>query len=101
MLWNSRPKAWCLDEMAKALYVGSEAAKEILDDLCRRQLIVRASNPHETYRYESGPSKDELIAAVDNAYRRELIRITRLIHSKPSAAIRAFARAFRFKKDPE
>ena len=39
------------------------------------------------------------MAAVDTTYRRELIRVSRLIHSKPSAAVREFARAFRLKKE--
>ena len=52
-----------------------------------------------SFPLRAGADKDELIAAVDSAYRKELIRISRLIHSKPSAAVREFARAFRIKKD--
>jgi hypothetical protein len=36
---------------------------------------------------------------VDATYRRELVRISSMIHSKPSPAVRQFARAFRLKKD--
>jgi hypothetical protein len=32
------------------------------------------------------PDRDQLIACVDSTYRRELIRVTRLIHSKPPGA---------------
>jgi hypothetical protein len=99
LLWNSRPKPWLVEDMAKGLYLAPEATKEILDDLVLKTLIVNVSGACETYYYESIPDRDELLAAVDSTYRRELIRISRLIHSKPSAALRAFAKAFRFKKD--
>jgi len=99
LLWNSRPQQWSVDDMANGLYLAPEAAKEILEDLSRRSLIVVASEGDGRYRYEPEPERDRLIGAVDSIYRRDLIRISRLIHSKPSAAIRAFARAFRIKKD--
>jgi len=67
----------------------------------RRGLASAITGGTESFRYDSGTEKDELIAAVDGAYRKELIRMTRLIHSKPSAAVRAFARAFRIKKERE
>ena len=33
LLWNSRPKEWSVEEMAKGLFLPPEAAKEILEDL--------------------------------------------------------------------
>jgi predicted ArsR family transcriptional regulator len=103
LLWNSRPKLWSTEEMAKGLFIAFETAKEILDDLVRQRLIAVEAVPgaSETYRYEPEVNRDELVAAVDSTYRRELIRVSRLIHSKPSAAIREFARAFRLKKEGE
>ena len=99
LLWNSRPKAWSVEDMAKALFVPPGAAKEILDDLARQRVITGDPTAAQGYRYESEPGRDDLIAAVDAAYRHELIRISRLIHSKAPSAIREFARAFRLKKD--
>ena len=100
LLWNRRPKAWAVDEMAKELYLAPAPTREILDDLVRQGLIALTAAP-ETYYYQAAPARDQLVSSVDSTYRRELIRITRLIHSKPSSAVRAFARAFRLKKDPE
>jgi hypothetical protein len=101
LLWNSRPKSWSIEDTSKGLFVSPEAAKEILEDLDRERLIVDDSGAGLAYHYQSESERDRLVGAVDLAYRRELIRITRLIHSKPSAAVRAFARAFRIKKDRE
>ncbi len=99
LLWNSRPKKWTVDDMAAALYLAPESTEEILDDLVRRTTGVVFSATGTTYGYASDPARDPLIAEVDATYRRELIRVTRMIHSKPSAAVRAFARAFRLRKD--
>ena len=101
LLWNSRPQPWSVEKMAKALFLESEAAQVILEDLSRRSLIKTVSDAGGYYRYEPEPERDRLISDVDSTYRRELIRISRLIHSKPSAAVRAFARAFRIKKERE
>lgn len=100
LLWNRRPKSWAVEEMAKELYLAPAPTQAILDDLVRQGLIVLTPD-FETYRYGSNPERDRLVGSVDSTYRRELIRITRLIHSKPSSAVRAFAQAFRLKKDRE
>jgi DNA-binding MarR family transcriptional regulator len=100
LLWNSRPKTWFPEAIADALYVPPDSARPILDDLVRQNLIA-VSGSSAGYFYESEPGRDRLAALVDLAYRHELIRITRLIHSKPSAAIREFARAFRLRKEHE
>lgn len=98
LLWRSRPKSWSVDDMAHALYLPSGPTREILQDLLRRGLIASAS---DTWHYQPGQSNDSLMEALDSAYRRELIRLSRLIHSKPSASIREFAKAFRLKKESE
>jgi hypothetical protein len=101
LLWRSRPKDWTLEEMSRGLFLTTEATREILSDLVRRTLVTCVSGDGEVCRYEPDPQRDKLIESVEEAYRTELIRVTRLIHSKPSGAVQAFARAFRLKKDKE
>ena len=101
LLWNSHPKDWSVQDMAEALFVMPESAKKILEDLARQNLIVLMPGDPEAFRYKAEPGRDELTALVDATYRRELIRISTLIHSKPSAAVREFAKAFRLVKDRE
>jgi hypothetical protein len=86
--------------MARSLYVRSEAAAKILDSLVQRNLIaMRPENPG-IYLYNPDiEGKNRLLQHVDAVYRKEVIRISSLIHSKASAGVRDFARAFRFKKD--
>ncbi len=45
LLFNSRPKAWSADEMAKSLFVRNEVASKILDNLLHRNLIALDPNP--------------------------------------------------------
>lgn len=96
LLWNSRPRSWPFEEMAKALYISTEVTDAILQDLGQRNLIKEHSG---AYSYNSDSRHDNLIQELDKTYRRELLRITRMIHSKAAPSVREFARAFRFKKD--
>lgn len=100
LLWNSRPQPWTIENMSRRLYVSNQGAAGLLQDLVRRNLIVLVPGSPEGYRYDSGSTEqDQLIAAVDATYRREVVRVSTMIHSKPSASVREFARAFRFTKE--
>jgi hypothetical protein len=96
LFWNSRPRHWSLEDMAHALYLTPEQTIPILRDLAHRRLISMES---DHYSYNANHPKNELIPFLDQMYRRELVRISTMIHSKPSASVRAFARAFKLTKD--
>ena len=101
LLWNTRPRQWPVDEMAKALYVPPDLAQRIMQELARRGLIATQAEPE---RYSYIPQSEEtetLMRSVDEIYRRELVRISRMIHGKAPSAVREFARAFRFTKEKE
>jgi hypothetical protein len=102
LVWNSRPQPWSEDNLAHRLYISVQDVRTLLADLILRNLVVKVPGSPDGYRYESsGADKDQLMDAVDAAYRRELVRLSKLIHSKPSSSIRAFAKAFRLTKEPE
>lgn len=100
LLWNSRPQPWTVNNLASRLYISEDAARALLDDLIRRRLVAReAANP-DAYGYlSSSQDQDQLLADLDTTYRREIVRVSTLIHSKPSASLRQFARAFRITKE--
>ncbi|HKV27324.1 MAG TPA: hypothetical protein VJN90_03485 [Candidatus Acidoferrales bacterium] len=99
MLCNGPGREWRVDEMAKALYVPLEVGQKILQSLAQRGLIAAVPAESETYVYVSqSEEKDTLLRAVDATYRRELVRVSTMIHSKASPAVREFARAFRLIK---
>jgi hypothetical protein len=100
LLFNSRPKAWSTNEMAKSLYVHDEVAAKILEGLLQRSLIAASPGGVRLF-FSSGSdeAQNRLLEDVDAIYRKEVVRISSIIHSKASAGVRDFARAFRFKKD--
>jgi hypothetical protein len=97
LLLRGRPDvSWDAAEAAKRLYIGEAAAVETLDRLCAAGLVR-----HNDGRYRYDDQAEDLCRMVDRlaeAYARHLVPVTNLIHGKPRH-IRAFADAFRFKKD--
>lgn len=100
LLWNSRPVGWTCEELATRLYVPREQVTHILRDLVRMQLLaeIPASPPKYSYLPKSR-TQDELLTSLDNAYRRDLVRISTMIHSKTSSGVREFAKAFHLKQE--
>lgn len=100
LVWNNRPRAWSCEDMAKALYVSPDAAWEILQYLAQRTLIVEVDGERGRFALlVDSEERAHLLACLDEIYRRELMRISNMIHAKASRAVRDFASAFRFKKD--
>ncbi|HEY4054093.1 MAG TPA: hypothetical protein VGL74_10130 [Terriglobales bacterium] len=100
LVWNRRPKAWSLEEMAQSLYVPADLAAKVLKDLAQRDLIEETDSGSYQYKSHSA-EKDALIAEVSETYRRQLIRVSRMIHAKAPSAMRDFAQAFRFTKEKD
>jgi len=100
LLWRERPHTWSVEDLAKRLWVKPEVAKIILQDLARDRLLSAAPEPRH-YCYLSTPDNDRLLSSLNEAYRHEMIRISNMIHSKASSAVREFARAFRLNKEHE
>jgi len=96
LFWKHRPHRWSIEEMAHSLYISVEATEAILQELKQRGMVTLEEG---TYSYDPAFRHSNLMEEVDRTYRRELVRISRMIHSKASPAVREFARAFKFKKD--
>ena len=102
LLWNSRPVSWSLAELASRLYVAPERAHEILRDLMRLQLVQEMADSQPRFCYFPHSSEqDTLMQEMESIYRKDLVRVSTMIHSKESSPVREFARAFRFRKDPD
>jgi DNA-binding MarR family transcriptional regulator len=100
LLWNSRPVGWTCEELASRLYVSADRAAQVLRDLVRMQLIAESSGSPTKYSYvRHSEEQDDLLASLDHAYRKDLVRISSMIHSKASSGVREFARAFNIKQE--
>lgn len=98
LLWESRPRTWTVEEIAARVYVPGDLAAKIAGDLARQGLAVAAGNEGR-YGYDaSWDPSGEMMGRIAATYRRHLIRVATLIHSKASRGVREFARAFELKK---
>jgi hypothetical protein len=92
-------RLWSETEIAARLYTAPANALTVLESLTRRELITAEGKPAQ-FRFAPAHSDDhKLFAEVAEAYRRNLVAITTFIHSKASASVKEFARAFDLKKD--
>jgi hypothetical protein len=96
LLWNSKPRPWPVDELARSLYLQTDSTASLLRDLQDRGLAAFDAGH---WCWNSNSPRADLMPLVDATYRRELVRLSSMIHSKASPAVRQFARAFRLKKD--
>ncbi|SRR5579884_1661698 len=101
LLWNSRPKKWSEEELSQRLFITASAVAEVMQDLVRRNLIAAETSSRQYWYEFRSEEKERLIEGTARAYQSELIRISTLIHSKASSAVREFARAFKITKQKE
>ena len=99
LTWEQRAAVWSDDALARALYVDTNTARKVALELEKRSW-VKFTDDH-SFCYDSAWDPDgSFMQRLAGAYRRQLIRITKLIHGKSSSsAVRDFAQAFDFKKE--
>jgi hypothetical protein len=105
LLWESRDHRWSEAEVANRVYVPGDTARSVLQRLAQQRLIctVAEEGPAPQTLYVYDPAWDEttgLMPRVAATYRRQLVRVAKVIHAKAPPSIQAFARAFQLKKDP-
>jgi hypothetical protein len=98
LLWNSRPVGWTEEELSARLYIPRDLVGAVQRDLMHLQIVQKISGKPPRYSYLlRSEEQSDLMDRIDHAYRRDLVRISTMIHSKASSPVREFARAFRFK----
>lgn len=100
LIFQNPAAVWSVEELAARIYVSDQQAATVLDDLTRRQLIATVPQEQGPPKYQfipRSPAQTQLLEKVAQAYRTQLVQVARFIHSKPSASVRDFARAFRLK----
>ena len=99
LVWRTRPRTWHAPELAARLYIEVDASAQLLRDLAQQHLLTSVPSEDVSFLYEGSPERDQLMTGVEEVYRTQLVRVSTMIHSKASPAVRDFARAFRFTKD--
>jgi hypothetical protein len=99
MMHEAPDRSWLIGDVASRNYINEQRAADTLNALQRRGLVIAEESP-PGFRFS--PANDKvraLVAELALCYQRKLSAVTELIHSKPSASIKEFARAFDLKKD--
>ncbi len=99
MMSQAQDRRWLIADVAARNYITEQLAEDTLNALQRRGLVSCEASS-QGFRFD--PATEEtraLVADLARSYQTHLSRITVLIHSKPSASVKEFARAFDFKKD--
>lgn len=97
LLRQNREQSWSPEEAGQRLYVSPTVATHILSALTERGLFARV---HGRYQYAPESSAlENSVALLAEAYSKQLIAVTNIVHAKPSASVRLFAQAFRLRKD--
>jgi hypothetical protein len=97
LMRRERHVPWGAPTLAERLYVEPDVAAALLQRLARRRFVRSVEGG---YRFDPPDDLRHVVDHVAEVYSRMLISITRLIHAKPSSAVRSFADAFRL-RDPE
>jgi hypothetical protein len=99
LLWEQRPTPMSVKQLSSRLFVPRGIGAAVIRSLVRRKLAMEPEGGAE-YAYDSAWEPDqEFMGRVAATYRRNLIRVTRLIHSKAPPSVLEFARAFEPRKD--
>lgn len=86
---------WDVARTAQRLYAPEHEIAVVLARLCDDQLLDCENG---IYRYQCTPETQARVDRLANAYSRQLVQITNIIHAKPRR-IREFSDAFKFRKD--
>lgn len=95
LLRDNPDQAWDVSQLAKRLYVNEAEAEAIFAHLVEQGFVIAQDGTH---RYDRQGRQAATIDHLAEAYARQLIAITNLIHAKPRR-VRAFADAFKIKRD--
>lgn len=99
LLWENPAKLWTVEDVAGRIYVSRDRTKSILQELARHGLIMEVAQPGHEFKYDPSWDEAQLMSKVSAVYRRHLVYVASLIHTKSSSeSVKEFARAFQFTK---
>ena len=102
LLLRSTPgEAWGAERAAARLYVPATELEALLGQLAETGVVARVDDAGgHAWRYAPRtPGLEALCARIDEAYGRQLVQVSRLIHSRGDRAAQRFADAFKWRKD--
>lgn len=99
LIWQNPSTPWTVTLLAQRIYVSPAVGRSVLEDLTQQGMLQR-SESEATFLYDSRWDAERgMLPRIADLYRRQLVQVTKLIHSKGSSSVREFARAFQIKKE--
>ena len=93
-------RGWTADEVARELRIDPAWAAAQLDILCGQAIVGYTGDQVRHFRYSPSDARTrETVAALAKAYAERRVTVISLIFAKPAVGLRAFADAFRIRKD--
>jgi hypothetical protein len=99
MMYEKPDRSWLIADVASRNYITEQRAAETMNALQRRGLVIVEESPPRFGYASTNDAVRALVAELALCYQRKLSAVTELIHAKPSASVKEFARAFDLKKD--
>jgi len=97
MLRKEPERTWTADEVTNSLYLQSEMVTQMLKDISQRGFAVETQG---RFRYQPANDTDRrLIDRLAQVYQERRVAVITAIFSKPIDFIKAFADAFRLRKE--
>lgn len=99
-LYAERPRFLSISEMTRPLAIEAVPLMNQLVNLERRGLVSTCPTSADSFAYVSAQKdQDEAMRELVEAYRTHRVSVISLIYTRPADNLRAFADAFRLRKD--
>ncbi len=95
LLRTGAHEKWGIHTVAQRLYITEQESMHVLTRLCDQGLIILNCNETPSFQYR--PKSTELARLIDRVaevYKKQLVPMTNLIHSKPHTRIQELADFF-------
>jgi hypothetical protein len=101
LLRREADRDWTAAAVGQAISTSTAAAAMRLSDLAGRGFLTATqAGGDTTYRYAAAaPERERLVDLLATTYAERRVAVISLIYSKPNDQVRAFADAFRLRKD--
>lgn len=100
LLRHEAAESWDSKKVAQRLYISEKAAGELLSDLYAAGVVMVTEHDPPFYRHHPGSDElQQMINQLAEAYAKNLVQVTNLIHSKTGKKAQHFADAFKWRQD--
>ena len=100
LLFNAPSSEWTALEVSRKLCTSVESAAARLNELQLGKLLITSGTDPVKYQFNAGDgSLAQIVGDLEKVYKERRVSVISLIYSKPSEPLRAFAEAFRLRKE--